>query len=824
MKNPKHTRRVAGVSLAAAVAGAFALTPVEAQEIKPLDIARTINGANAVINNNLDRVAGSVVKTVKPGSGSADARYSSGGWIYTAVAYHPGADRIYAISTGEGGKPAGHLLRIKPDMDQLADLGALDLRGINTKDVASAAITPAGVLVLFSGSEFRTISLAKDDLTNPLFADKIKDASSLAVKSQKLTLPTGTGDIGFPSAWASSTDPAKQHELYAISRDERGGVHKWTLDTNTGRVVIDQVAVRQGMLIDAPSNLNYAYTKPGDIFVFADDQARTIEVQGTEVVATGANAIVDNFRELAYLPLGAGYKPVTQFNKPAPLPGEHAAPVVSSGPNVAEVARDLARVGNAANDVARAVDGVSVPTVVAERVEPTPSPAAPAAPAAPAEEARNEATVLSAEVAPSTEDRRVPITVADDKGRAVKGAAVDIVDLGISADTDRNGQVVVDVPAGTGAVDVLVEGETHALAPSDTRMYVTLLAGETETGTETATATATDGNSVTNPAPTRTVPITVLDVDGRLEPDVKLTVTGPNDFSQTALTNSLGRAAVEIPNPVADGDYVVEIEGPRGGKWLIEPGDVRKEIRLPRASATSSTTTTTKPKYADATIGITVKTDGGDPVQYATVYSVHGLAIADAVTDANGLAQVFIPGDVGNGKEVTLGVRTAPNGYRTATKSVSRESDGAEIVLPKGSTTTTSTKSTPQQILDVIEEVQPLVAALAGPAALGAGLAKGGTRTTGTNTTTTETTGARATTLNGKVSTGRTTSVAGSAGSRTTVTNAKGSTVVRSVSNSDDRDDDLADTGTPMQTVIALGILALIIGGAYVAMGRRREA
>lgn len=815
MKNPKNTRRAAGISLAAAVAGAFAFTPVQAQEVKPIDIARTINGANAVLNSNMDRVAGTVVKTVKPGSGSADSRYSSGGWTYTAVAFNPGADRIYAISTGEGGKPAGHLLRIKPDLDQVADLGALDLRGINTKDVASAAITPAGVLVLFSGSQFRTISLAKDDLTNPLFADKIQDASALAVKSLKLTLPAGVGDIGFPSAWASSTDPAKQHELYAISRDGRGGVFKWTLDTNNGRVAIDQVVVRPGMLVDVPSNLNYAYTKPNDIFVFADDQARTLELQGAEIIAAGTNEVVDNFRELAYLPVGAGYKPVTQFNKPAPLPGANAAPVVSSGPNAAEVARDLARVGDAANDVARAVGNVSVPTVVAERSEPTPSPAV---------QARNEATVLSDNAALS-EDRRVPITVADSQGRAVKGAAVDIVELGVSADTDRNGQVTVDVPGGTGAVDVIVEGERHVLDPSDARMYVTLLADEAA-----ATTTATDSASASASAtrvPARTVPIRVVDVDGRLEPNIRMKVTGPNGFTADAVTNDLGKAAVELPESNAGDEFILTVEGARGGTYEIKQGESRVDIRLPRAA--SNTTTTTKRRYDDATIGVTVKTEGGDPVQYAQIYSVHGLDIqVQGETDANGLVYVTIPGDVGNGKEITLGVRTAPNGYRTAQKSVSREVDGVEIVLPK-SNSTTSTKSTPQQILDVIDEVEPLIAALAGPAALGAGLAKGGktTITTGTSTTTTETTGARATTLNGRVSTGRTTSAPGGSGSRTTVINAKGSTVVRDSDDSDDRDerdDDLADTGTPMQNVIALGILALIIGGAYVAMGRRREA
>ena len=227
MKNSRNTR-VAGIALAAAVAGTFALTPVQSQAaIKPNDIARGLNQLNSMLGRNLDQVGAAVTQRVRPGSGSAGARYSSGGWTYTAVAYNPGADRIYGISTGEDGKPAGHLLRIKPDIHELADLGPLDLRGINTKDVASASITPAGTLVLFSGAEFRTIDLSKDDLTNSLLSDKITDARALAVKSGKITMPSNVGDIGIPSAWASGIDPEKTHELYAISRD-RDRMYKWT--------------------------------------------------------------------------------------------------------------------------------------------------------------------------------------------------------------------------------------------------------------------------------------------------------------------------------------------------------------------------------------------------------------------------------------------------------------------------------------------------------------------------------------------------------------------------------------------------------------------
>ena len=38
------------------------------------------------------------------------------------------------------------------------------------------------------------------------------------------------------------------------------------------------------------------------------------------------------------------------------------------------------------------------------------------------------------------------------------------------------------------------------------------------------------------------------------------------------------------------------------------------------------------------------------------------------------------------------------------------------------------------------------------------------------------------------------------------------------------RSGDLADTGTPMSGVITLGIVLFLIGGAYVFMGRRRDA
>lgn len=74
--------------------------------------------------------------------------------------------------------------------------------------------------------------------------------------------------------------------------------------------------------------------------------------------------------------------------------------------------------------------------------------------------------------------------------------------------------------------------------------------------------------------------------------------------------------------------------------------------------------------------------------------------------------------------------------------------------------------------------------------------------------------------------TGRSTTAANATTARN---NSSGST--RVVSNASttgtyvsSRDDDLADTGTPMRAIISLGIIAMLVGAAYMSLGRRRES
>lgn len=869
MNNSRNPRRIAGISLAIAVAGASAIVPAHAQTSpaapslsvtpdKPAgatpaagtskaDPNQVLKGVGAVQSgvNELDKTVGSMVG-LKPGSGSAQARYSSGGWTYTAVAYNSVADRLYAISTGEDGKPAGHLLRMIPRRDEVADLGALDLKGIKTGDVASAAFTPHGTLVLFSGSQYRAIDLSSD-----VVKEKVEQVSTLPVKSQKLTVEGKPGDVGLPSAWASLGSKESENQLFAVSRSPEGSFYKWTLDTTNGRVSISELTVASALRVDELGDLNYAFAKDRDTLVFADDQARTLEVRGDEVVGTYfGREITDNLRELAYLPKGAPYKPVTQANKPAPLAGDTAAAPSSR----------------------RTLPTFTAPTVIADSSEPTSIESSllndvetePATASTENTGAGSEThAVPSVTTTTAAVDRTVKFTVADEAGHAKAGVPVELDELGTYTKTDKNGQVSVEIPASAGEVTAYVNGQPSKVGVNEMSHRVTLLAdadteADSSPSSEASASSAPSEASASSETSSSSSSSSVPAVPAKKK-DVQITVQWAGkplanaDISSSnkdveildPKTDANGNALIRIPADQPNATFDVEAKfGNKSQSIRFTSGYDSRTIVLDQASSQDKTGDKT---VNNKRIRVQVVTENGDPVQFASVYAKGATSIrlqsvdnprdttseGALLTNENGFIDVIVLDSLQENEKVTLAVKTAPSGYKTVSKEVSPGSDFVELKLPKASTTTTSTKSRPQEILDIIDEVQPLVAAIGGPAAAGAALNRG-TKTTSTKSTTTTsgtaTSGARSTNLSGTVMTGRSTAAsttaaaaransASSGGSRSTKAASK-STSTKTTS----RDGDLAETGTPMTTVITLGILAVLIGGAYIALGRRRDA
>ena len=685
-----HIRTTAQFALVSAMIGASAVIPVNAY------------GAPSLLDalRQAPAIHPPATQPVHPGSGSAKARYASGGWTYTALAFNPINGDMYAVSLAQGGKPAGHLLRFAPNSEQVTDLGPLPLDGADTGAFTSAAFTAGGVLALLNTSEFFTI-----DLSGDLGPTRLDTVATLPAVRHEIEVDGERGSVDTLSAWTSATGDAED-ELHAISRDRQGRLLAWQLDTATGNAVVSPLDVKPGLDVTQVGELNYAFAKDATTLVFADNQARSLEVRDGVVVGTYvAPSVTENFRELAYLPKGAPYKPVTQ-------PAEPAAPAPTRSP--AAVKEHAAP--------------PALPTTTAPQTEPTPGAPAP------------ETLVEVDTGAPEDEAREVKVTVATERGAAVEGAAVEVPELGITETTDKNGEVVLPIPAGVGDTDVVVAG--------------------------------------------------------------------------------------------AAGD----------GVTTLNAGT--KALRVYAAEDAEDANTADAATFKDSTIRVFVETDDGQPVQQAEVYSRDGLAIqVNGLTNDDGYVDVVVPGDVGTARTIELGVRSAPAGYATATKEVDRYEDGITITLPAAE----STKSRPGEILEAIDEAKDVLGVLAGPAAAaGFAASRGGeaatttrpninaARTTGTTTsaTGTATTGTAATgtaTATPTRSTGRTTSATSTSsavqatGSRTTSasrTTAKSSTTSSSTSA---KRGDLANTGTPMRTVIALGILAMLIGAAYVALGRRRD-
>ena len=272
---------------------------------------------------------------------------------------------------------------------------------------------------------------------------------------------------------------------------------------------------------------------------------------------------------------------------------------------------------------------------------------------------------------------------------------------------------------------------------------------------------------------------------------------------------------------------------------VVERGAETVTFTLPAGENATATTTVNKPApkpSVDAATNviefdILVRTADNKVIEGAEFKSTDG-RVLEGITRADGTGRVKIGFKDGAPKDgfVQLTLKEAPKGYDNAEIHVPLDATSAEIVLPRDpKATPSSTLSRPDQVLKAINDIKPIASSFLAPAAAIAGTA-GIAGQRGTNSTRTTFAGTSVTTSTTTRATGRSTSVKPSAtvvtraGKATAVAKANTSTrATASDYDSDERDGDLADTGTPMRAIIALGVLAMLIGGAYLALGRRRE-
>lgn len=805
MNLKKHTGKLSCVALAAAVAGTVALTPVASAQDPSLaaGLADLASKANEALPS---------VQEAPAGTGSYQAHFTSGGWAYTALALNPFNDRVYAVSKAEQGKPANHLLRIHPVTGEVLDMGPLALDdATSTPTITSAAFTRAGDLVLNTGDAIHTLDLSQDAAGSPHEGALTFDFHALEQR--------GETDAKAPHAWGSLGGDADANTLYAVSTGKDPKTKKdvpflWTLDVREATVSVEPLAVAKGVDAAKVGDLNYAYTNRAGNLVFADDKASTVEVRDAATkplliaATTEGTRVTDNYLNLASLRAGAWYKPVTEPQKPS---AEPAVPRVATGAPTEPTVKAAEQASPSAKEPAPA-PAPAVPTEVAEVSEPS-SSVSTEAPAPTAAEARD-----------------VLVTVMDENAHAVDDYEVIVdEDPSIYAKTDREGQARLSLPEGMGDVKVAAGDELFPVAAGETSLRVQFNAGEadgTATGTTSETAPVTTTTTTGADLEAAKVKLTLLDEDDKPVKRVHLEDRNGDDAGRT---NKDGEFTVTIPAGKKSVRVRLEEDDvPKGYKnsyFTVDRDMDGEEIVLKKDSASGDG------KYPEKNARITVVDEDDNPVESAVLVSGESIL---GVTNANGVADVVIPS--GDERFVRITLDEVPDGYSNKELVFSRENNSGEIVLKKKGSTT-STKSKPKEILEVMDEVKPLLAGILGPVGAAAGAlggGKAGSKTTGTKSTSTSTTGtstestsySRAN-LTGGVSTGRTTSV-----------EQKQSVVKRTVSNkksgsskddsdettkSSSRDGDLAETGTPMTTVITLGLLLLLAGGAYMYMGRRRE-
>lgn len=296
------------------------------------------------------------------------------------------------------------------------------------------------------------------------------------------------------------------------------------------------------------------------------------------------------------------------------------------------------------------------------------------------------------------------------------------------------------------------------------------------------------------------------------------TVAGVEDNGKEA-DNFAGIAGLKLPgldNPETGAATATTTATP-GSETPTNPATTTTP-----ATETPATTTPSAPAAEDDWVmEVLVRTDDNKAVEGAEFKSADGRVAGR--TGADGRANVVfdLNKDAKDRKLIKLTLIEPPHGYENKEIQVQRNAKTAEIVLARDPKVTTLNR--PQQILKAIDEFKPIATKVLGPAAAMAGAAGlagagGGAKTTKSSATPLplKTTPSR--------STGRTTSVKNASNNSNRVA-AKGSTSTKktTTSSSKERDGDLADTGTPMRAVISLGVLLMLVGGAYLALGRRRE-
>ena len=727
--------RIAGLSLAAAVAGTLTLVPVaKAETTSPSSESTTSkapvvstedtssaapasSSAAAPVATSVKSVEGTpkastsnvapttkadkseewadilkgfaslIVSATAAGSGTSGVQYTSDNHTYSAVASNPTNGRFYAVSD------EGHLLRIHPQTGNLKDLG--EIPGVDAKKITSAAFTQDGTLVLFDGETVYAKDLA-DDETGP----KSKPENLEFVKKPV----EGVRDLP-ELAWAPTDNDG---ELVALAAKD-GKAMRYTLNVKEAKAAEAPAEVNKGVSLDDVAAFKYAYLADDATF-FADGEGNAVKLVDGKIVDVETDRTEeDNYKAVAGLEA-----------KPESAAGETPA----SGEPTTTAADASAGAGSAT---------VSATTTA----EPTPSKKAPSV-------GQRDAEVVELDV-----------EVVTDDGRAVEGVSF------VSA----NGTV-------DGATDESGKGK------------VSLKLDEASRGKDTF-------NLAIDQAP-----------------------------------ENWGVAVAEVQRGAKSVKFVL----PKG-----EDASATTTVAAPK-DTTSSTTMKTAAQGDDGLIevDVLVKTADDKLVEGAEFKSEDGRVFG--TTDANGRGKVTIDPKKDNAKLVQLTLKEAPKGYKNADVVIRRGDTEAELVLPRDpNATPSSTLSKPDQVLKVLDQVRPVAssflapaAALAGAGGLAGAAGAGGSKSTKSTNTTFGGTKVTSSSTTGR-STGRSTSVTPSAkvvtrnGNSTKVAKANTSTRATSSDKDTERDGDLADTGTPMRAIIAIGVLSVLIGGAYLALGRRRE-